>query len=203
MKLKQVAFVIPFLILIPVLVIYLYYTGYLSQITNRISNRSYAEISDQNGALSIVLSINQSDEPIYSQFISKAGAQDVRKLSLNLNKDTMTNLDQILPKKVMLYPKSDSELDFSSGNHPSLNSSVTGQDYDFATASAKAHFNLKDGKDYSADISDPLPLLIEASRSGNFYLANDLQGLFPILGKVATIRISVDNGEISGEIKLK
>ena len=199
-RLKLFFLLICFLILLGVLGlgVLIFQRGYFVNL----SSKSYIDLSDQGG-LSLKVSIDPKDEKIYRQFLANANAQDLRDLKLNLDKETMTNLDKILPQRVNLRFKNSKDLMFSSQRGISLKSSYTGQEYNLATGSARAHFSLRGDKDYSAEITDPAPLLKEATSSGSFYLAPPLQGLFPILDKVATIKISVDNGNISGEVKLK
>lgn len=166
--------------------------------------KSQAQISFSDSSINISFLINPKDQIAMQQFSSNLGVGSdwTKGINFKLDQDSVKFLSKIMPSKLSLSfsPK---EIDFSNQGLYFLNSSLPSQSYSLATGSAHLNLERESGENFNLTISDPKPLVEYASSSGKLYLSNQLQSLFPIMDKVATIELKVNGGNLQGSIKLK
>lgn len=172
--------------------------------SQKLLERSSASIKTDGEKISISFQILPQDKPLQSQFSSNLGIGDSWSsgFSLSLDQQTVDLIKSSLAKKLFL-DFSNKELKFSSERIPLLTTALVGKDYNFATGSAKLHLRAVNSSDYTLEIDGPKDLVKYASSSGQLYLSKELSGLFPLLDKVATIKVSSSGGNTQGEIILK
>lgn len=188
-------------IIIAVLLLSLALFLYLNYQTRQ---KSQAQLSFNDSSVNASFQINSKDQQNMQQFSNNLGVSTdwTRGITLKFDQDTVNFLSKVLPKKLSLSfaPK---EVDFNNQGLSLLNSSLPAQSYRLATGSANLNLKRVSNESFTLDMIDPAPLLRYATSSGKLYLSNELQGLFPILDKIATIELKVNGGDLQGQIKLK
>lgn len=173
---------------------------------NRIGffEKSTVELLTDTQSVNAKFNIAPKDQSALKQFSDNLGVSEnwTKGIHLKLDMDNVNFIKQNLPQRVYLSfgPK---EIDFNSQGVTILNSPLTGQTTEFATGSGKISFRKSSDQSYSVLIADPEPLVKYATMSGTLYFSKEVEGLFPILSKIATINLSVNGGNLQGRIKLK
>lgn len=165
--------------------------------------KSKANIFIKDKNLSITFQINDKDQANLNKFINNLGVDNkfTEGVSLELDQDSLNLISQSLPAEVNLAFE-DKQLEFSSKNLPSLNSSLPIKSYQFATEDAKLELKYTTANDYSLEISEPQKLIQSATYSGKMHLSKQLEGLFPIMSKIARIKIRASGKSLQGNIFL-
>ncbi len=168
------------------------------------SKASSADISVDNQAVRINFKIKPEDMEVASVFSTNLGVDDswMEGMSFNLNPATLDLLRSSLPKHVLLRfsPK---QVSLENKGGLSLRSSLTNREYKLASGSGSLNAIAGGDRDYQIAITDPAPLLRFASSSGQLHLSAQMEGIFPILSKVATMTLSVHDSNVDGKIILK
>jgi hypothetical protein len=165
---------------------------------------STAEFFIQEGYLKFNFKVTNNDKLKAIEFNRRlgVGGDYLEGISFKLDPDSLNKLQPIMPIHVNLNIDDD-KVTFSSKGSNLLSPGFSGQNYNIATGSGKLSFQAKDSQSFDLQIQDPEPVLQYATGSGQLHLSSKLNPMFPILQKVATIKVSVDGKNVNGEVTLK
>ncbi len=168
-----------------------------------ILEKSTADLYISGNRVYLDFKITKDDETGAKIFFQNLGADAFYKgASFELDQNTILGLSKVLPTKFTLIFKPGS-IGFKNYQAVLLKPAVSGQRYEFATASSKAVLNFTDNRDFSLEAIDPRQLVEEATSTGKLNLSQKAESLFPILGKVGKIYLMVTGKDIEGEVTLK
>ena len=179
------------------------YIGYTQGYFDRFLPISYVDFKVSSGKTNLTFSIDKKDEENYKAFLNNLGVSETPSLSFQLDDKTTQFLSGLAPQRFNITFINDKDMKFNSVQLPALPSALSGKSIDFATKSATLNIHYQDEKDFTFAAKDPGVLLEEATKSSKVYVSKEIQELFPIASKVATMKVSVDSGSVSGEILLK
>lgn len=162
-------------------------------------------LSSQANELIIVLDIKEVDQARFKDFLADLGMNrdsNFSQMRLQLNSEMMNKINPILPLtvKMEISPK---EIEFLSHNFRDLSSSVPNNTFHYATSSGVLNLQFRGANNFDLAVSDPQPLIFEATQSGKIYLSNQLQPLVSLLSEVDKFSLKVNNKSASGKIQLK
>ncbi len=192
-----------FLALILVLIVLSILSGCYFYFQKKVFRKSYTEANIVDRELRLNVSLDNLDKASFESFFKDLGVSPIYSLNLKFNDESINYLSKILPQRVNLNFVTAKDVKFQSADILVLDSSLVGEDWNFATSSGKLHLKKRTDQDFILDIFDPGALVPNATSSGKFYLSDKLATLYPILGKIATINLRVNGKSISGEIRLK
>lgn len=184
-----------------VLLVILLTASFILAANLKILPKSGVDLSINDGSLSAKFNINQSDKGRFEAFLYNLGVSSVNQISLKLNQSALSALSQDLPTTLTLNI-SDKDIKFKNQTFTLLKGAIA-QNFEIASGSGKLSITKSGDYDYSIFITDPAEVLESATSSAQLYLSDKIQGLFPILQRVATINLEVHGHSISGEIQLK
>ena len=171
---------------------------------NVFKEKSLVKIRTENQSLKLEFHISPKDQPLLDQFNQKLGVDDgyLEGISIDLDPVTIKKLDNFLPVELTMKV-SPQNLNFSSGMFPGFASAVAPETKEFSTGSGKLRFTESSETEFKLEITDPEPLLQEATSAGKFVLSDKLKQLFPILARVSTIEVNVNGKNVNGNISIK
>lgn len=169
-----------------------------------LASKSSASLEYTVDRVKINFDITERDFKKVEVISAKLGIGDdwTKGVQLQLNSEMIGYLKDNLPQEFVLNFNEDG-LVFTSKGAPVLKSALADKKYEFSTGSSKLTLNSLSPKDYDLEIIEPEKVLKYASSSGKLYVSQRLDGVLPILSKIAKIEIRSRNGEVRGEIKLK
>jgi hypothetical protein len=166
--------------------------------------KSQAKLFVEEGSLKINFQITPEDEKSLKFFNQKLGVSDsyLQGIALKIDEATQKKLQSFLPVHLDLQIGED-KIMFDSGILTGFASSLVTETTEFATGSSKLKMSQYSPTQMEVDINQPEPLLQYATSSGQFVLSDKLQPLYPILGRVSAIKMSVNGKSVSGKVKIK
>lgn len=166
------------------------------------SSQAYINIEREN--VQIKFKVASGDQSLIKQFSSNLGVSEeyLSGISFEVDENTKANLEQFLPINVNLdiSPK---RMGFFTPGIKGLESSLIKDKLEFATGSSKLDLKVRGDKEIELEIQDPEPMLKYATNSGQINLSDKLEPLFPIMEKIATIKLEINGNHLEGEIVLK
>jgi hypothetical protein len=169
-----------------------------------IIKRSTVLIFVDNQKLKLKFNIEEKDKQNMNLFAQNISSQSawLNGVGIGLDQNTLNKLSQSLPLTLNLRvtPKS---LVFYNNGVPNLSSSLPQTHYQLATASSFLNWESSSAENFSLEVKDPKPLFDVATSSGRIDLSAKMEGLFPTLEKIATIKLEVRGDNIKGEIILR
>lgn len=171
---------------------------------NVFKEKSSAKIWTENQSLKFKFQITSNDKAAINQFNQKLGIGNeyLDGISLDLDPETIKELNNFLPVDVTVKITPES-INFSNGGTSGIVSSLVGDAKEYSTGSGKLRYRQSLDTEFQLEITDPEPLLKDATASGKFVLSDKLQPLFPILARVGTIEMNVSGKSVNGNISLK
>lgn len=179
------------------------YVSFTKGLLSKFLPVSYADFSVSSGKTNLTFFIDPKDEKTYKALISELGVDEAKNISFQFDDKTTQFLSKLSPQRLTITFLNDKDIRFSSEKLPGLPSALSGKNIQFATKSGTLNINYQDEKDFVLYTKNPDVLLEEATKSGRVYLSKEIGDIFPIASKVATMKVSVDSGAVSGEITLK
>ncbi len=166
--------------------------------------KSQARVYLADGSLKVNFQISTVDQSAVKAFNQKLGVSDeyLQGVAIKIDSESQQKLQSFLPVNLTLEIEDD-RIIFQNGIIAGFASSLVTKTMEYATGSSKLKISHYSPTEFLLDITDPEPLLQEATASGKFVLSDKLLPLYPILERVSTIEMSVNGKSVSGEVKLK
>lgn len=166
--------------------------------------KSTMNLSFEKERVNIKFNFIETDRAKATEFSKKINTSTnwMEGMTFELDPDTVMFLQKNVPNKVFIT-FSESGIEFRSESVPLLKSALPDKKYTFSTGSAVLNLNAASQKDYDLQITNPKNILQYASDSGKIRLSNRMDGVLPILDKIAKIEIESRGGEVKGWILLK
>lgn len=201
---RQPLFSIVLLIILIILIIFLFVFQNQSWVKEKLTKQSTADIFVEGNFLKINFKIKDSDQAKLNSLIANLGVSNdfLNGISLELDQSSLAKLSKNLPTQVKLQI-TEKSLSFQGSNSSLLNTSLPSKSIHYATGASDINLNFRNDENYNLEITDPAVLAYNATSSGTLHLSSKLQGLFPILSKIAKINLAVNNKSWNGEILLK
>lgn len=168
------------------------------------AGKSTADVSLGTSSLKIAFDLTKSDRSKLNKIASKLGisAEFAEGVEIGLDEKNTEQFKKLLPAKVYLDIE-ESGIKFQSESRSNLKSVLSDSTYDFATGSAKAKLKMNSDTDFTFEVENPRDALEAATSSGQMRISQRLEGIFPILEKVSTIKLRVQGKFVEGEINFK
>jgi hypothetical protein len=186
-----------------------FWTGQNEKVTNFLLNKGVLERSStdlyiEDGYLKFKSKITNNDKLKVIEFNRRLGVSGdyLEGVAIKLDPDSLSKLQPLMPVHVSLDFDNDRVNFFSQGKNL-LSPGFSGQNANISTGSGKLSFQANNAQSFNLEIQDPEPVLQYATQSGQLHLSSKLNGLFPILDRVAIINLTVNGKNINGEVKLK
>ena len=178
--------------------------GYVLLRVSHFNSVSTALVTISGDQLKLTFKLNPTDQLMADELSQQLGVSSVweQGITLTLNQATLNYLKSFTPQ-ILEINFSPEGVDFRSQGIASLPPIISTSHYQLATNSGKLNLDQANKSRYQLTIQDPKVVLNYATSSGQLYLAPQLDPLFPILSKIATIEISTNGSLINGQIKLK
>ncbi|MBI3485873.1 hypothetical protein HY025_02905 [Candidatus Daviesbacteria bacterium] len=175
-----------------------------SWVKEKLVQKSTADIFIQGNHLKINFKVKDSGQAKLNSLINNLGVSNdfLNGISLELDSASLAKLSKSLPTQVKLQIN-DKQISFQGSNTSLLSTGLPNQSFHFASASSSINLKFVSDENYDLEIIDPEPLAVFATSSGTLHLSNKLQGLFPILSKIAKINLVVNGKSLNGELLLK
>lgn len=122
-------------------------------------------------------------------------------IELELDKQSLEWIEDKNPEKVYL-DFSDDSISFNSSPVYALNNVLPEERINFSTGSARLNLVRKRNGDFNLKLKDPQDLIFYATSSGKLTISEKMQILFPILNKIDTIDITLQEKSVKGRISL-
>lgn len=167
--------------------------------------KSSAEVFLDGEKVRLNFKIIAEDRAKSLEFAGRLGASKdwlSQGIALDLDKESELKLKELLPLKLSINFEG-KKLSFKNSSLLSLRSSLPGERIDFATGSAKFSLRSANIEDFDLKAIEPKQLMEYATSSEIISLSKKVYGVFPILGNIAKMEMSVSGKNISGEILLK
>lgn len=176
--------------------------GYFQK--NPFKESSAVKISSSDSSLNLDFNILEKDNANFVLFVKNwFGVEEaINNLKFGIDNNIKVFLSQSLPADLKLNV-TEKSLTFNSNTFSGLQNPLIKNDLDFATGSSKLDVEYSDASKYHLKIENPVDLANYATSSGILTTSQKLEGLFKSLPKVATIELSVNGKNISGQIVLK
>lgn len=178
------------------------FLGAFSQ--NPFRKQSEVKVSSIDSKINLNFDLTQEDKPKLKAFVRNwfDDSEDISSLSIGIDENLKRMLSANLPADLNLEisPKS---LGFSSNLMPGLQNALIKSDFKFATGSGRLDIQFTNPSKYELKIDNPSDLANYATSSGMLIVSSKIDRLFKTLPKVATISLSVNGKNISGQIVLK
>lgn len=170
----------------------------------RYHQKSIAYLQLKDNDLEISFQIEDADKEKLDRLITdfKIGENWQKGIVLSLDSQSKQFLTELLPVKLDLT-FSDGSMNFTTPAIFTLNSSLSGEKYEYATGSGKLTLDKKSERDFNIKIYSPGDLLKGATESGKLHLSSKLFNIFPILDRIDKIDITVQNKNINGKVEYK
>lgn len=123
-------------------------------------------------------------------------------LSLELDEGSIEKIYSSLPNNLSLN-FSGKRLEFSNVLLKKLDNGLSEKSFEFATGSGKIVLNTDGAQNLSLEILEPNALVKYATSSGDLLISKKMSELFPMLSKIATMKLNVSGKTISGEIEVR
>lgn len=171
---------------------------------NVLSSKSRALLGLNGDILELDFKITEKDKPKVDYFLKKLQVSDdvYQGIRLEIDQSFADTLQKFLPTTVDLDFGND-KLIFRNKQFPTLNSSLSQSKYEYSSGSAKLVVKSASERAFNIEITDPKRLVESASASSHLYVSSKIEQLFPILGRIGTIKLDIDGKNLNGEISLK
>lgn len=175
---------------------------YLEKFGIQQTSKVKAQIVDNK--LSLKFQIDNSDKEALERLLNRI---DISKdflegVTLTLDQEGAQKVEMILPDEVD-FKALDKKIVFVGQSKKLLESAVPVENYSIASGSGNLSLKVYSGNDYDLLINDPGSLWQLATASGSIKLSRQLEGLFPIVAKIARIEVIARDKKISGEMDFK
>ncbi len=171
---------------------------------------STVEVSSQDNLLKFQFQIIEADKAKVSELSRKLEVTEswTEGISLTIDQQSAKYIQQFLPLKAKIrFERQGVRLlssSFSLWNQARLRSAVADTQFEYATASARLYVVQKGSEEVQVLMSQPDVLLKEATLSGKLTVSPDrLSQLLPLLGKLDTMKLQLEKGQLNGELLLK
>lgn len=167
----------------------------LSNLLRVVRPNSTLTFSSQADDLKVVFDIKEADQERFKDFLENLGMNrdsSISEVKLRLNPEMMNKINPMLPLtvKMEISPK---KIEFLSNNFKDLSSSVPNNTFHFATSSGVLNLEYRGANNFDLAVSDPQPLVFEATTSGKIYLSPQLQQFASYLLQVDKFSLKVNN----------
>lgn len=176
--------------------------GYFQK--NPFKEQSEVKVSLVDSKVNMVFDLIEQDKARFNAFVNNwfGVTEEIKNLSFGIDENLKSMLSKNLPVDLKLNV-SEKKLEFSSNMIAGLQNPLVKNDIEFATGSSKLDVEYTDETKYYLKIENPADLATYATQSGILTASSKIEGLFKSLPKVATIELSVNGKNISGQIVLR
>ncbi len=166
--------------------------------------KSTASFSIKGSNLKIEFDILNKDQERAKKLSKSLGVDTSwqKGIEIGLESFSLEWLENRLPLKAYLDFEENS-LKFNSGPFYTLNNALPEEKMNFSTGAGNLNLTKKRNGDFSLRLKEPEVLLFYATSSGKLKLSEKIQILFPIINKIDTIDITLQEKNIKGRVSLK